>query len=197
MNIKRTVTNTLRLVVAAAVLSFVVDALRSEFFGSLQYFTYTGSLVIAVLLTLVVARRVDERHLVLALGIATVIHVVYIGLLVGPGGVLADLRSGGLENLVLHYLTPYALLVDLMLLSQVRRYRYRDTVAYLLVPVLYLGFVLIHGRITSEYPYFFLDVDELGIAVAAYVVAIAALFMGLVLVLVAAKKRMLRVRAES
>lgn len=159
MNIKRIVTNTLRLVVAAAVLSFVVDALRSEFFGSLLYFTYTGSLVIAVLLTLVVARRVDERHLVLALGIATVIHVVYIGLLVGPGGVLADLRSGGLEKLVLHYLTPYALLVDLMILSQVRRYRYRDTVAY--------------------------------------VVAIAALFMGLVLVLVAAKKRMVRVRAES
>jgi hypothetical protein len=196
MNAKRILTTPLRLGVAAAVASFVVDALRSEFFGSLQYFTYTGSLVIAVLLTLVVARRVDERHLVLALSIATVIHVVYIGLLVGPGGVVDDLRSGGLENLMLHYLTPYVLLVDLLALSEARRYRYRDAWAYLLVPVLYLGYVLVYGQLTREYPYFFLDVGELGTLVAAYVAAIAALFTGLNLALVAARKRLGRVRAE-
>ena len=196
MNTKRTLTTTLRLAVAAAVLYFVVDALRGDFFGSLQYFTYTGSLVIAVLLALVVARRADERHLVLALAIATVIHVVYIGLLVGPAGVLDDLRLGGLENLVLHYLTPYVLLVDLVVLSEVQRYRYRDAWAYLLVPLLYLGYVLIHGRITLEYPYFFLDVGELGIVVAYYVVGIAALFTGLNLVIVAVKKRAVRVRAR-
>lgn len=175
---------------------FIVDALRSEFFGSLQYFTYAGSLVIAALLILVVARRVDERHLVLALSIATVIHVVYIGLLVGPGGVLEDLRSGGLENLVLHYLTPYVLLVDLVALSEVRRYRYRDAWAYLLVPVLYLGYVLVYGQLTREYPYFFLDVGELGILVVVYVASIAALFTGLNLALVAARKRLVPARAE-
>jgi hypothetical protein len=196
MNSKRTLTTTLRLAVAAAVLYFVVDALRGDFFGSLQYFTYTGSLVIAVLLALVVARRADERHLVLALSIATVIHVVYIGLLVGPAGVLDDLRSGGLENLVLHYLTPYVLLVDLVALSEVRRYRYRDAWTYLLVPLLYLGYVLAYGQVTREYPYFFLDVGELGMVVVVYVAAIAALFMGLNLALVAAKKRVVRVRAE-
>lgn len=196
MNTKRILTTILRLGVAAAVAYFVVDALRSEFFGSLQYFTYTGSLVIAALLILVVARRVDERHLVLALSIATVIHVVYIGLLVGPGGVLEDLRSGGIENLVLHYLTPYVLLVDLVALSEVRRYRYRDAWAYLLVPVLYLGYVLVYGQLTREYPYFFLDVGELGILVVVYVASIAALFLGLNLALVAARKRLVRGRAE-
>ena len=127
---------------------------------------------------------------------ATVIHVVYIGLLVGPGGVLADLRSGGLENLVLHYATPYYLLFDLVVLSEERRYRYRDALAYVLVPLLYLGYVMIHGRATDEYPYFFLDVGELGATVLVYVVAIAGLFMGLNLALVALKKRAVRVRAE-
>ncbi len=53
-----------------------------------------------------------------------------------------------------------------------------------------------YGQLTREYPYFFLDVGELGTLVAAYVAAIAALFTGLNLALVAARKRLVRGRAE-
>lgn len=196
MTIKRTLTTTLRLTLAAALLYFVAAALQEEFFGTLKYFTYTGSLIITGLLTLVVTRRVDERHLVLALSIATVIHVVYIGLLVGPSGVLEDLRSGGLENLLLHYVTPYVLLVDLLALSEVRRYHYRDIGPYLLVPLCYLSFVLIYGQVTDDYPYFFLNVPELGLSVVTYTGAIAGFFMGLNLSVIALKRRLSRIRIE-
>lgn len=196
MDIRRTFTTALRLSLAAVLLYFVVDAVWSDVFGSLKYFTYTGNLVVAVLLTLTALRRLDDRHLVLALSIATVIHVVYIVLLVGPAGVLEDLQTGGLMNLVLHYLTPYVLLVDLAFLSEARRYRYRDVVPYLIVPLLYLGYVLLYGQATRDYPYFFLNVGELGVAVLPYAATIAALFLGLNLAIIAAKKRAGQARAR-
>jgi hypothetical protein len=180
--------NLLRLGLAAALLYFVVDALRSDFLGSLKYFTYTGSLVGALVLLLVVFRRVDERHLVLPFSMATIIHLVYIGLLVGPEGILHDLRTGGLLNLVLHYLPPYLLLLDLALLSRGARYRYRDALLYLVVPLLYLGYVAIYGSYTGVYPYFFLNVDRLGFGVAPYVAAIAVGFIGLNLLVIAANR---------
>jgi len=159
--VKHKLANPLRLVIALASLYFVIDAFRSEFFGSLQYFTYTGSLVGALVLLFVVAGRLDERHLVLPFSITVIIHVVYIVLLVGPDGIIDDLLTGGAENLVLHYLPPYLLLIDLVLLSRARIYLYRDALTYLIVPVAYLGYVAIYGQVAREYPYFFLNVGEL------------------------------------
>jgi hypothetical protein len=183
--------NLLRLGLAAALLYFVVDALRSDLLGSLKYFSYTGSLVGALVLLLVVFRRVDERHLVLPFSMATIIHLVYIGLLVGPEGILHDLRTGGLLNLVLHYLPPYVLLLDLAFLSEGGRQPYRDAFRYLLVPVAYLGYVAIYGHYTSAYPYFFLNVDRLGFGVVPYVAGMAVAFVGLNLLVIAAKRRRL------
>ena len=188
MNLRRAITNVLRMVVAVTTLYFVIDALRSEFFSSLQYFTYTGSLVGACVLLLMVIGRADERHLVLSFSIATIIHVVYITLLVGPEGVLGDLLSGGLENFFLHYLPPYLLLLDLVVLNEARRFFYRDGLTYLWVPVLYLGYVAIYGSATAEYPYFFLNVNDLGFAVLYYVLGIAAVFVGLNMSVIALKR---------
>ncbi len=186
---KHKLANPLRLVIALASLYFVIDAFRSEFFGSLQYFTYTGSLVGALVLLFVVAGRLDERHLVLPFSITVIIHVVYIVLLVGPDGIIDDLLTGGAENLVLHYLPPYLLLIDLVLLSRARIYLYRDALTYLIVPVAYLGYVAIYGQVAREYPYFFLNVGELGFAVLYYVVAIATFFVALNLFVIAIKRR--------
>jgi hypothetical protein len=188
---ERTYANVLRLVVAVTTLYFVAEALLGEFFGSLQYFTYTGSLVGALVLLAIVAGRLDERHVVLVFSMATIIHVVYLVLLVGPDGIVDDLLTGGAENLVLHYLPPYLLLLDLAAFSTARRYLYRDGLTYLLVPVAYLGYVAIYGQVAREYPYFFLNVPELGVAVLAYVVAIAAFFVGLNLLVIAIKRRTL------
>lgn len=166
----------LRLIMAAAVLRFVVPELVSGPLDTLQYFTYTGSLVIALVLILTAAGRLDDRHLVLGLSAAWVIHLVYIFLLVGLAGVHNDLLTGGLENVVLHYLTPYYLLFDALVLSEPKRLSGRDAFYYLLLPVVYLPFVMLYGQAVGAYPYFFLDVSELGVWVAAYVSAILALF---------------------
>lgn len=194
---KRTITNGVRVLVAVAMAYYVFDALWDEFFGSLQYFTYTGSAIAAVVLVAIAFGRVHERHLVLALSIVTIIHVVYIVLLVGFDGVVDDFLTGGLDNLVLHYAPPYYLAFDLFALSSAAAYRFRDTLSYLLVPVTYLAFVLVYGRVTGEYPYFFLNVPELGIVVLYYAAAIAGFFVVLNLGLVAAMKRTSRARVRS
>jgi hypothetical protein len=169
----------LRLIMAAAVLRFVLPELVAGPLGTLQYFTYTGSLVIALVLIFIASGRLDDRHLVLGLSAAWVIHLVYIFLLVGLAGVPNDLLTGGLENLVLHYLTPYYLLFDALVLSEPKRHGGRDALYYLLLPVAYLPFVMLYGQSAGAYPYFFLDVNELGVWVAVYVAAILGMFAGL------------------
>ena len=178
MTVRRWVVG-VRLAVAALVAAFVLRELSVAVGATLQYFTYTGSLVVAVTLVLVATRRVGERHLVLAFGVAAVIHAVYVLLLVGLDGVVGDLTAGGLENWVLHYALPYYLALDVGLLARDRAYAYRDAVAYLWVPAAYLAFVLPYGSAVGSYPYSFLDVDALGPWVAAYVVGILAAFVAL------------------
>ena len=168
-----------RLAVAVLVAAFVLRELSVAVGATLQYFTYTGSLVVAVTLVLVATGRVGERHLVLAFGVAAVIHAVYVLLLVGLDGVVRDLTAGGLENVVLHYALPYYLALDVGLLARDRAYAYRDAVGYLWVPAAYLAFVVPYGSAVGSYPYFFLDVDALGPWVAAYVVGILAAFVAL------------------
>lgn len=169
----------LRLLVAAAVLRFVLPELVAGPLDTLQYFTYTGSLVIALVLIFTASERLDDRHLVLGLSAAWVIHLVYIFLLVGLPGVPNDLLTGGMENVVLHYLTPYYLLFDALVLSQPKGFHRLDALRYLILPAAYLPFVMLYGQSAGAYPYFFLDVNELGVWVAAYVVAILMMFAAL------------------
>ena len=168
-----------RITVAAAVLWFVIPELILGPLDTLQYFTYTGSMAIAAVLVLTATGRWDDRHLVLALSAAWVIHLVYIFLLVGLPGVPNDLLTGGMDNIVLHYLTPYYLLFDAIVLAKPKNADRRDALRYLILPAAYLPFVMLYGRSVGAYPYFFLDVGELGLGVAGYVTAILAMFAGL------------------
>ncbi len=168
-----------RLAVAVAVLWFVIPELISGPLDTLQYFTYTGSLVIAAVLVLTATGRWDDRHLVLALSAAWVIHLVYIFLLVGLPGVPNDLLTGGVDNIVLHYLTPYYLLFDAIVLARAENADRLDALRYLILPAAYLPFVMLYGRSVGAYPYFFLDVGDLGVGVAGYVTGILAMFAGL------------------
>jgi hypothetical protein len=64
------------------------------------------------------------------------------------------------------------------------RLRLWHPVAWLVYPVAYLGFWLVRGPIVGEYPYFFIDVDELGYAgVAVWTGILVAGFLVLGLVM--------------
>jgi hypothetical protein len=76
------------------------------------------------------------------------------------------------------------------------RLRLWHAVAWLVYPIAYLGYWLVRGPIVGEYPYFFIDVDELGYAgVAVWTGILVAGFLVLGLVMWVTDRVRSRVRS--
>jgi hypothetical protein len=102
--------------------------------------------------------------------------------------------SFNVANVVLHYVVPVMVILDWLLFDKKRSYRWSDPFMWAVIPLLYLQFVFIRAEVGgvltargSRYPYFFLDIDAIGIsAVLIYVLIfmVAFIVMGYVYVLV-------------
>ena len=86
-------------------------------------------------------------------------------------------------NTLLHYIAPCLCLAEWLLFDKKNAYKRFDPLLWLTVPFVYLIFVLIRAEIggplagTYRYPYFFLNVDALGISgVLTYVVILMFVF---------------------
>ncbi|MFX1391541.1 MAG: Pr6Pr family membrane protein [Promethearchaeota archaeon] len=67
------------------------------------------------------------------------------------------------SNLVLHYITPVAFIVDWVLTETKIRYEWKYLPYWIIYPVCYLLFSLINGSLTGDYLYPFLDISRVGI----------------------------------
>ena len=77
------------------------------------------------------------------------------------------------SNLVYHYITPIAFIVDWILTETKLRYKWKFLPYWVFIyPVCYLAFVFIHGTFTGSYIYYFFDINALGILVVAIFVSI-------------------------
>ena len=70
-------------------------------------------------------------------------------------------------NIALHYVMPAAILLDWLLFTPKGRLRWIDAPKWLVFPLVYGGWTLIHGSLAGWWPYWFLNIDELGLATAA------------------------------
>lgn len=75
------------------------------------------------------------------------------------------------ENFLQHYIVPIGFILDWLMIDQRRHYRYFDPLLWTLFPLLYTVYALIRGYIFqipipdqqhSPYPYFFVDINQLG-----------------------------------
>jgi len=102
---------------------------------------------------------------------------------------LAGLYADGdfsfyLQNLILHYIVPSMVIFDWILFDPKRTFHSLDPLYWLSIPILYSAFSLIRAEIggmlpgrTTRYPYFFLDIDEIGWGgVLTYVALFALVF---------------------
>lgn len=64
----------------------------------------------------------------------------------------------------LHYLVPILYLCDWLLFSDKRDLRYRAVTSWMIFPLCYFLYSLIHGAFSGFYPYPFIDVSQLGYA---------------------------------
>ena len=76
------------------------------------------------------------------------------------------------SNLVIHYITPIAFIVDWVLTETKVRYEWNYLPYWITYPLCYIIFAVIHGTITGNYIYYFLDINALGILVFAMFVSI-------------------------
>jgi hypothetical protein len=65
-------------------------------------------------------------------------------------------------NQVLHTVTPIAFVLDWLLFVPKGRLRWIDPVKWLAYPLLYGLWTVIHGQLIGWYPYWFIDIGELG-----------------------------------
>lgn len=66
------------------------------------------------------------------------------------------------DNTVLHYLMPVGVTLDWLIDRPRPRIPFRSTLAWLAVPVVYVAYSLVRGKIVGWYPYPFLDPAEGG-----------------------------------
>ncbi len=100
-----------------------------------------------------------------------------------------DMGLWTFDNLAVHLLTPLLCLVDYFLFTKPGHLKYKDCFAVLIYPLSYVLVTSIMGFCGYDYgyfgangqpvrfPYFFLDFDQLGLMVFAYVAALVAFFL--------------------
>lgn len=94
-----------------------------------------------------------------------------------------------LANTLLHYVMPVAFVLDWVLFTPKGRLRWIDAVKWLAFPLAYGGWTVVHGVPSGWWPYWFVNVDELGwAAAAANFVALLAFFLTLGLIVVTADR---------
>jgi len=91
-----------------------------------------------------------------------------------------------IANVLLHYVMPTAILLDWLLFTPKGRLRWIDAPKWLAFPVIYGGWTLVHGYAAGWWPYWFVNVEELGLGKAAlYFSGLLVFFLAVGLAVVA------------
>lgn len=111
-------------------------------------------------------------------------------------GIVFALLLAGLEqrlqvtvpwiNVVLHYIMPIVMLVDWLLFPPKFAFTFRQTLLWLIFPLLYLVYSLVRGSLVGWYPYPFLDVSQVGwvsVVIMSIMIAVGAAFLAWLLAL--------------
>ncbi|TFG04532.1 MAG: hypothetical protein EU536_04420 [Promethearchaeota archaeon] len=167
--------------------------------GSFDLFsTYTvqsNLLVLAWLSVAIIFQEKNKNHwffsqvvrgaITLYITVTFIIFALLLSFLYQPTGIAA------FTNLVSHYLVPILFLLDWFLTELRRKYAWKYTVMWLAYPVFYLIFTLVRGYYTSDYIYYFIDPNLLGLELfIGAVTIIAGFFIGLGALLVLLNKKL-------
>lgn len=130
----------------------------------------------------------------------TVYHFVLLPVLFEMGGY----EPFSFNDIVVHYLIPCMVILDWFVFDGKPAYRVTDPLRWLIIPLLYFIFVVLRANLggpllgtESYYPYFFIDIDILGMSrvlLNVLIMACGFLLLGYVLFLV---DRVLGLRGRS
>jgi hypothetical protein len=136
--------------------------------GTLRFFSYftiqANILVVLMLVAFALRPKIEEWtvHPFERSAIASYIVVVALVYLTTLRELWAPQGAQWLADVLLHYVLPLAYLAFWLFVMRKAGLRWYDPLLWLIYPVFYLGFVLVHATFTGFYPYPFIDVSRLG-----------------------------------
>lgn len=146
-------------------------------FNPINFFSYftieTNILVFMTLLLSAIAVAMGKNGKLDVLRSAVTVYILIVGigfsvLLAGIDGI--TLTAVPWDNTVLHYIIPVAMLVDFLIDRPKRTLPFKQSMVWLLFPVIYVTYSLTRGALIGWYPYPFLDPDTKGYGVVAFTV---------------------------
>jgi hypothetical protein len=165
---------------------------------SLSYYTVLSNLVAVVFFAFAIFRTFRQRNLRFTSTERTIKGAVTLGVfltfvifhfILRPTmftmGAEVSAYTLSLANILVHYIVPLAAAADWLLFDRKGQIRKLDPLIWTAMPLAYLAFSLIRAQFAtfpngSRYPYFFIDIDQLGIAqVALNCLLIAAAYIAL------------------
>ncbi len=177
--------------IVAAIVGQLEHSLQNSNFNLVNFFSYftIQSNIFAAVMLLISAdllfwKRKRDHEQEMLRGAATLYMVttgIIYGLLLSNDKVQITLPW---VNDILHRLLPLVMLFDWLYDGPVRKITAKQSLLWLVYPVIYLVYSLIHGSFAHWYPYPFLDVTEHGyLTVLINSLVIAAVVAGLALIL--------------
>jgi hypothetical protein len=131
----------------------------------LSYFTIQANILVVLMLVAFALRpKIEEWtvHPFERSAIASYIVVVALVYVTTLRDLWAPQGAQWFADVLLHYVMPLAYLAFWLVVMRKAGLRWYDPLLWLIYPVFYLGFVLVHGRFTGFFPYPFIDVGKLG-----------------------------------
>lgn len=156
-------------IITGAVLHVLTGGSLLEWFNSFKSFTMQSNLIVTVWLTLAIIWHNKPEILKKISGLLKGAFTVYITItLIFFAILLAPFYQptgwAAFSNLILHYITPIAFIVDWILTETKLRYKWKYLLYWIITyPIFYQAFVIIHGTFTGNYIYYFFDVNAIGI----------------------------------
>jgi hypothetical protein len=170
-----------------------VDTVWERFFDWISYFTILSNIVVAVVMTMLIARpgafrRRDASGAAWrALRLDSLIMIMITGLvynlLLAEGG-----KTGWdlLSNTLIHWIVPLLTPIVWLIAGPRGLITFRTIALALILPLAWASFAIVRGLVVGAYPYSFLDVSSDGLGPVVVFIAVIMVFaVALSLVLMA------------
>ncbi|MET4684993.1 Pr6Pr family membrane protein [Brevundimonas faecalis] len=156
-----------------------------------SYFTILSNILVALALTAPVVApnsRIGRWALSEGVRAAVAMFIVVVGVVYHflLAGIWAPQGWALVGNVLLHYVMPAAFVIDWLAFTPKGRLRWVDPAKWLVPVLIYGGWTLLHGKLSGWWPYWFTDVDKLGLGkVMVYFAGLLVFFLVVGLIVVA------------
>lgn len=178
--------------ILATMISFALDNPNSPFLSGLstfKYFTILSNLFVVIYFGLIYFLKMERFPFFNQMfgGVVVYITITFIVFAVAIQGTWHPIGLEKIGTILNHYVVPILTIAFLIYYRDHYEFRKNDMFLWIIFPILYGIFVIIHGAITSDYIYPFFEIDDIGfghffLAFCSILVLFFALSFGTILI---------------